>query len=437
MRFYDREDEIRILLENEAQAENTAMFTVLMGRRRVGKTSLIAKALEGKVSAYLFVSRDSEAMLCRKFQRSLEEQLGIHVYGELTYFRDLFEVIMRESINRHFTVVFDEFQTLYKINPAIFSEIQDLWDRYHRESKLNLIVVGSIQSLMRRIFEDKNEPLYGRPTSKFTLYPFRTDVLKEILAEHSPDYGNEDLLCLYMITGGVAKYVELLMDAQCYTKDRMLDYVCRQDSYFLTEGRDMVNQEFGEDGVTYFSVLQMIADGMTRRGDIDGAMQKDMGVYLQNLEKNYNMISRLKPLLSKPNSKVSAYEISDLFLRFWFRFICPYQSLIERKQLGLVRSNIANNYERFSGRTLEQYFQAKAFESGLYTQVGNWWDRKGENEIDLIALNEFNHTAVAAEIKRNSEKVNLHALEAKVETLRKSDFGKYSFSLQALSLEDM
>lgn len=437
MRFYDREDEIRILLENEAQAENTAMFTVLMGRRRVGKTSLIAKALEGKVSAYLFVSRDSEAMLCRKFQRSLEEQLGIHIYGELTYFRDLFEVIMRESINRNFTVVFDEFQTLYKINPAIFSEIQDLWDRYHRESKLNLIVVGSIQSLMRRIFEDKNEPLYGRPTSKFTLYPFRTDVLKEILAEHSPDYGNEDLLCLYMITGGVAKYVELLMDAQCYTKDRMLDYVCRQDSYFLTEGRDMVNQEFGDDGVTYFSVLQMIADGMTRRGDIDGAMQKDMGVYLQNLEKNYNMISRLKPLLSKPNSKVSAYEISDRFLRFWFRFICPYQSLIERKQLGLVRSNIANNYERFSGRTLEQYFQAKAFESGLYTQVGNWWDRKGENEIDLIALNEFNHTAVAAEIKRNSEKINLHALEAKVETLRKSDFGKYSFSLQALSLEDM
>lgn len=437
MRFYDREDEIRILLENEAQAENTAMFTVLMGRRRVGKTSLIAKALEGKVSAYLFVSRDSEAMLCRKFQRSLEEQLGIHIYGELTYFRDLFEVIMRESINRHFTVVFDEFQTLYKINPAIFSEIQDLWDRYHRESKLNLIVVGSIQSLMRRIFEDKNEPLYGRPTSKFTLYPFRTDVLKEILAEHSPDYGNEDLLCLYMITGGVAKYVELLMDAQCYTKDRMLDYVCRQDSYFLTEGRDMVNHEFGDDGVTYFSVLQMIADGMTRRGDIDGAMQKDMGVYLQNLEKNYNMISRLKPLLSKPNSKVSAYEISDRFLRFWFRFICPYQSLIERKQLGLVRSNIANNYERFSGRTLEQYFQAKAFESGLYTQVGNWWDRKGENEIDLIALNEFNHTAVAAEIKRNSEKINLHALEAKVETLRKSDFGKYSFSLQALSLEDM
>ena len=211
------------------------------------------------------------------------------------------------------------------------------------------------------------------------------------MADHSPNYSNEDLLCLYMITGGVAKYVELLMDAQCYTKERMLNYVCRQDSYFLTEGRDIVNQEFGDEGTTYFSILQMIAEGMTRRGEIDGAMQKDMGVYLQNLEKNYNMISRLKPLLAKPNSKVTAYEISDQFLRFWFRFICPYQSLIERQQFALIRQNIGKNYEQFSGRTLEQYFQAKTMETGLYTQVGNWWDRKGLNEIDMIALNEFDH----------------------------------------------
>ena len=377
MKFYDRVNEMQILQENEVQAERSAVFTVLMGRRRVGKTSLITHAMEGREYAYLFISRDNEAVLCRKLQRSLEEQLGIHVYGNLTHFRDLFEVIMRESVNRHFTVVFDEFQTLYKINPAIFSEIQDIWDRYHTESKLNLIASGSIQSLMKRIFEDENEPLYGRPTSKFTLRPFTIAVLKEIMADHSPKYSNEDLLCLYMITGGVAKYVELLMDAQCYTKEKMLNYVCRQDSYFLTEGRDIVNQEFSDEGTTYFSILQMIAEGMTRRGDIDGAMQKDMGVYLQNLEKNYNMISRLKPLL------------------------------------------------------------AKTMETGLYTQVGNWWDRKGLNEIDMIALNEFDHTAVAAEIKRNPKKISMSDLQTKVDALPKSEFKQYQFELKGLSIEDM
>lgn len=437
MKFYDRVNEMQILQENEVQAERSAVFTVLMGRRRVGKTSLITHAMEGREYAYLFISSDNEAVLCRKLQRSLEEQLGIHVYGNLTHFRDLFEVIMRESANRHFTVVFDEFQTLHKINPAIFSEIQDIWDRYHTESKLNLIASGSIQSLMKRIFEDENEPLYGRPTSKFTLRPFTIAVLKEIMADHSPNYSNEDLLCLYMITGGVAKYVELLMDAQCYTKEKMLNYVCRQDSYFLTEGRDIVNQEFSDEGTTYFSILQMIAEGMTRRGDIDSAMQKDMGVYLQNLEKNYNLISRLKPLLAKPNSKVTAYEISDQFLRFWFRFICPYQSLIERQQFTLIRQNIGKNYEQFSGRTLEQYFQAKTMETGLYTQVGNWWDRKGLNEIDMIALNEFGHTAVAAEIKRNPKKISMSDLQTKVDALPKSEFKQYQFELKGLSIEDM
>ena len=437
MRFYDRDNEIGILKENEMQSRKSAVFTVLMGRKRVGKTTLITTALKDYDYAYLFVSKDSEALLCQKFQQTLENQLGIHVYGSISHFRDLFEVIMKESLNRHFIIILDEFQTLYKVNPAIFSEIQDLWDRYHRESHLYLIASGSIQSLMKRIFENENEPLYGRPTSKITLQPFSISVIKQIFRDHCPDYKNEDLLCLYMITGGVAKYVELLMDAGCYTKERMLNYVCRQDSYFLSEGRDIMNQEFSDESATYFSILQLIAGGMTTRSDIDGAMQKDMGVYLQNLEKNYLMVNRLKPLLAKPNSKVTSYEISDQFLRFWFRFVWPYQSLVERGQLSLLRQNMGQNYEKFTGRTLEQYFQSQAMETGLYTLVGNWWDRKGENEIDMIALNEFDHTGMVAEIKRNPRKINLSELQKKVDVLPHQTFGGYNLSLRGLSIEDM
>lgn len=356
---------------------------------------------------------------------------------QLAHFRDLFEVIMRESQKRHFTVVFDEFQNLYKVNPAIFSEIQDIWDRLHRESHINLITMGSIRSLMKRIFEDENEPLYGRPTSKFTLRPFTIQVLKQIYHDHAPNYRNEDLLCLYMITGGVAKYVELLMDAGCYTKEKMLNYVCRRDSYFLTEGRDLMNQEFGDESATYFSILQLIANGLNRRSDIDGATQKDMGTFIQNLEKNYGLVNRLKPILSKPNSKTSTYEISDPFLRFWFRFVCPYQSLVERGQLSLLKQNMVRGYEQFTGHTLEQYFQALVMENGQYTMVGNWWDRKGENEIDLIALNEFDHTGIVAKVKRNPNKISISGLQRKVENLPASEFGRYKLELRALSMDDM
>lgn len=437
MQFYDRTNELAILRENEKQSHESAVFTVLMGRRRVGKTSLITKAMEGKEYAYLFVTKDSEALLCQNFQRDLEQQIGLKIYGEVTRFKDLFEVIMQEAQRRHLTIVFDEFQTLYKINPTIFADIQNVWDRNKGKARINLVVLGSIQTLMKRIFEDKAEPLYGRPTSKFTLRPFTIEVIKQILGDANPNYNNEDLLCLYAITGGVAKYIELFIDAKCCTKEKMLNYVCRQDSYFLTEGRDLLNQEFSGEFGTYFSILQIIAAGKTKRSEIDGVLQKETGAFMQNLEVKYELISRMKPLLAKQNGKVSAYEIRDNFLRFWFRFIYPYQSLIERNLFALLKNNIAVNYEGFTGRTLERYFQEKVMESEQFTQVGNWWDRRGQNEIDLIAINEFNHTGIIAEVKRNAQKISLTKLKEKAEYLPKNDFNEYHFEFKGLSLENM
>lgn len=437
MKFYDRENEIRILQENEKKSAEHASFMVLMGRRRVGKTTLIMKALEGKDYAYLFVSRDSEAMLCQKFQNQLEQHLGIHVYGTMSTFRDLFEMIMRESTHRHFTIIIDEFQGLYRCNPAIFSEMQDIWDRYHQQSKINLIACGSIHSLMKRIFENQSEPLYGRPTSKMTLRPFSIAIMKEMLSDVRPDYSAEDLLCMYLITGGVAKYLELLIDGGYTTKTDILNAVCRQDSYFLSEGHDLLVNEFQGEYSTYFSILQLIASGYTRRSEIDGKLQKDTGTYLRNLDENYEMIAKLQPILSKAGGKTSIYEVKDHFLRFWLRFIYPYQTLIETNQLPLLRQHIEDNYTQFSGRTLELYFQQKLMETGRFTRIGNWWDRSGKNEIDIVALNEFNHTGIIGEVKRNRDRIDMPLLKEKASHIPASLIGHYAISYQPFSMDDM
>ena len=437
MKFYDRKTEIDILHDNERKSCEHASFMVMMGRRRIGKTTLLTHAFKGMSYAYLFVSRDSEAMLCRKFQNSLEEQIGLHIYGTVTRFRDLFEMIMQESQKRHFTLIIDEFQELFRINASTFSDIQDIWDRYHDTSKINLIACGSIHSLMKRIFEDRSEPLYGRPTSKMTIHPFTTTVLKQILYDANPNYTPDDLLCLYMLTGGVAKYIELLIDGGYTTKEKMLDAVCRQDSYFLSEGRDLLVNEFQGEYGNYFSILQLIASGLTRRSEIDGALQKDSGTFLKKLDEDYEMISKLQPLLAKNGSKTSKYEIHDHFLRFWFRFVYPYQSLVERNQLDMLRKYIGEQYTQFSGRSLERYFQDKLFETGRYTDIGNWWDRSGKNEIDIVAINAFDHSGLIAEVKRNPDRINMHSLHEKAEGLPKMPFAHYQFDFQGLSLSDM
>ena len=166
-------------------------------------------------------------------------------------------------------------------------------------------------------------------------------------------------------------------------------------------------------------------------------MQVKLSSYLENLEKDYQLVNCLRPLLSMSDNTVKAYEISDQFLRFWFRFIGPYRSYIEQGQLSLVREKIEEDYDSFTGRTLEQYFRVMTKETGRYTQVGCWWSNKGRHEIDLIALNEKDHTGLVAEIKRNRQRIRLAKLRAKVKVLPRERFGEYTFTLRALSIDDM
>lgn len=289
---------------------------------------------------------------------------------------------------------------------------------------------------MRQIFEDHKEPLFGRLTSKFILKPFKTSVLIEIMQEHNPTFTPEDLLCLYTLTGGVAKYVSLLMDAGAFTKDSMIDFLTQPDSPLLTEGKDMLIQEFGRDYSTYFSVLQLIASGNTRQSEIDSIIGKNSGPYLKNLSEDYSLIQRQLPLLAKPGTRNLRWFMSDNFLNFWFRFIYPHQSAIELKKYSQLNEYIKSHYVQYSGWMLERYFRERVAETMNVTQVGNYWNTKRENEIDLIALNDFEKSGVVAEVKRNPNKINYTVLAEKIANLPK-EFTQYNLVQKGLSLEDM
>ena len=436
MRFYNREEELEILAKNREQSANQSVMTTLIGRRRTGKTSLLLKSVEGTRHLYLYVSKDNEQMLCKKFQEQATATLGVQIFGQTSSFGELFEQLMRYGIDNNYTLIIDEFQNFLSINKSIPSSIQDVWDRYKDRARVNLILCGSIYSMMKRIFENGDEPLYGRRDSNMRLLPFSISTLKQILADHNPNFVAEDLLCLYMLTGGVAKYVALLMDAKATTKDKMLRCALAPDSPFLSEGTELLVSEFGRDYGTYFSILQLIAGGMTTQSEIDSIIGKNTGAYLNNLHVDYTFISKNTPILSKPGARNIKWQIDDPFLRFWFRFVYPYQGLIESNRTGLLVQYVSDNYAQYTGKTLERLFHDRMWQSGQYTRIGNWWDKKGEQEIDMVALNEFDKTCVIAEIKRNPKKLSLSNLETKAATLS-SEIKEYSIKYQLLSLEDI
>lgn len=436
MRFYNREEELEILAKNREQSANQSVMTTLIGRRRTGKTSLLLKSVEGTRHLYLYVSKDNEQMLCKKFQEQATATLGIQIFGQTSSFGELFEQLMRYGTDNNYTLIIDEFQNFLSINKSIPSSIQDVWDRYKDRARVNLILCGSIYSMMKRIFENGDEPLYGRRDSNMRLLPFSISTLKQILADHNPNFVAEDLLCLYMLTGGVAKYVALLMDAKATTKDKMLRCALAPDSPFLSEGTELLVSEFGRDYGTYFSILQLIAGGMTTQSEIDSIIGKNTGAYLNNLHVDYTFISKNTPILSKPGARNIKWQIDDPFLRFWFRFVYPYQGLIESNRTELLVQYVSDNYAQFTGKTLERLFHDRMWQSGQYTRIGNWWDKKGEQEIDMVALNEFDKTCVIAEIKRNPKKLSLSNLETKAATIS-SEIKEYSIKYQLLSLDDI
>lgn len=441
MKFYNREAELAAMRKYEKLSAQSAQMIVVTGRRRIGKTTLVKRAFTSLPLVYFFVGKKSESLLCDELAEIVKEVLGEDL-GDFSSFKRLFCAIMAISKRRNFTLVLDEFQNFKESNPSVFSDIQDVWDSNKEESRINLVICGSVYSKMKKIFDDKDEPLFGRATARFRIKPFTTETLKTILQDYNPDYEADDLLALYMVTGGVAKYVELLISQNAFTRDEILDAVVSTGSYFIEEGREMLADEFGKDYGNYFSVLSALAGGYTSRGKITGYVGFETGGYLDKLETDYNIVSKVRPYLSGEKARNVRYSLSDNFLSFWFRFIYKYRSAVEIGNMEYVKRKIHSDYNDYSGFILERWFRQVYAETGRFDIVTNYWEKgkSGEpgenNEIDLVVVDSAEHSIVIGECKRNPEKYSRKRLEMKAAAIV-SHHKNWRTEFVGLSLNDM
>ena len=439
MRFFGRQNEIKELQEIRNLSLKVSRFTIVTGRRRSGKTSLLLKAYEDvKDMLYFFVARKSEAELCKDFISEVTEKLQIPILGEVTRFADIFKYLLQLSQTHPLTLIIDEFQDFKRVNPSVFSDMQKIWDLNKQEAHINLVVCGSVYSLMNVIFKNNKEPLYGRQTGEIRVTPFPPSVIKEILNTYNPQYTQEDLLAIYTYTGGVAEYVEMMMDAGAITKEQMTEKFVAKNSYFIYEGKNMLIEEFGKDYARYFEIMQLIASGCTTRAEIEDIMKVEISGYLTKLENDYCLISRYAPMFQKTNRNIH-YRIEDNFLRVWFRYIYKYGYMLEVGANKKLKAVMDRDYTTYTGKVLEKYFRAKLIESEEYTNIASWWDRKGENEIDIIAADEIEQRVTFYEVKRQAKDVNLGILREKAEHFFQASgkFKKFSINYQGLSMEEM
>jgi AAA+ ATPase superfamily predicted ATPase len=434
MKFYNREDELAILNRADTMKSKRSVMSMVIGRRRVGKTALILHPWDEKEVLYFFVSKKSEKLLCEEYVEEISQKLDEKIYGTISTIEALFEYLLDLGKRKPFTLIFDEFQEFYHVNPAIYTSIQKLWDLNKEESHVHFIACGSVYSLMKKIYEDAKEPLFGRADFKIDLQPFKVPVLKEIL-EDNKSYSAKNILDLYTLTGGVAKYIELFVLREAFDLDTMIDEMISPHSLFLDEGKNRLIEEFGKEYGTYFSILSLIASSKTSRSAIESILEKNISGHLYRLEHDYGIIKSIKPIGSKPNAKVQKYRINDNFLAFWFRFIYKYQSYIEAENFESLKKIIKRDFSTFQGYFLEKLF-TELLKQESFGHIGSYWERGNENEIDIVAVDDLEKRVVICEVKLSKKRLDRDVLVAKSQKLLQK-FPNYSVEYRLLSVEDI
>lgn len=390
--FVDREQELAFL--ERVKGSSRAEFIVVYGRRRVGKTALLRTFCTDQPHTFWVASLSSEALLRQDFTQTLwqtthpENPEPGFIYE--TWER-AFQAMAELATQRRHIVVIDEFPYLVNADPSIPSVLQKVWDAQLQHTQLMFILCGSHIGMMEQEVLVYRAPLYGRRTGQIHLRPLPI----RASAAFFPHYSTEQRIQAYAILGGTPAYLAHF-DDQVAMLTNIEQKILDPGSYLYMEPQFLLREELREPR-NYFAILQAIAQGRTRLNEIaqiTGLGRQTVSRYLAILQ-DLRLVERRVPVTEKhpDKSRKGIYRVCDPFLRFWFRFVAPHYSSLERGQVIPVVQRVAAELPTFTGPVFEDLCRDWVVEQGSLgrlpftpKQVGAWWER--DTEIDIMAVGE-------------------------------------------------
>lgn len=416
--FVNRERELALL--EERYASGRAELFVLYGRRRVGKTELLTQFCRagqhasGQPKRYIFfvADLDVEPVLRAALSAAVNtELLGPETAGAVySSWDDIFALLAGHARQERLVVVLDEFTYLVDAHPPLASTLQRLWDRELANTQLMLILCGSYVGMMEEAVLGYQAPLYGRRTGQYLLEPLGFHDARWFF----PDYDLADQVRAYAVLGGTPAYLNAAAASQSLL-DNIGQRILARGTFLYDEARFLLQQELREPR-NYFAILEAIAAGRTRLNEIKQATGLEgVTAYLNTLQ-GLHLVERVVPVTeSQPHkSRRGLYRLRDQFFRFWFRFVHPNRSLLERGggQAALA-SLVAPQLDLFTGPVFEEICHQFLWRLGLQGElpfvplrVGGWW--QANEEIDAVAVGQ--DAALLVECKWSRRPVGLDIL---------------------------
>ncbi len=327
-------------------------FIVLYGRRRVGKSFLIDFFTEGKNGVYFEAIQDgsNETQL-----RLMSRSASMALYGTegvaFTDYISIFDAIAKKAENERFFFAIDEISYLCESNAEMIGLLQHYVDTVFKQTKLVLILSGSSRRFIEENVLSSQSPLYGRRTEQIKLFPFSPAESARMF----PSWNIDDIAAAHVITGGVPYYLNFVSRHSNISE-------AIKDEFFTPGGALFTEAELFMKGVyrktsTYDAILEEVAGGTNDVNKISGKTGQsyaNVSMALSSLSSQQIVAKREK---IEGHGTGKGWEIIDGYFAFFYRFVHPYYSLIERGRGEAAFSNALNKLNDFVSKEIERSFR--------------------------------------------------------------------------------
>ena len=310
--FVGREEELTLLRE-----EHIGKAVMVYGKRRVGKTTLILKALE-QCSYQTVYFECLKGTMQENINGLVQELVRVKVLPVPLAFSSLQDVFAYlNTLTQKMVVVVDEYTHLYAMNDSgvVDSVFQGIID--NRLSNIELILAGSHIGMMKDLLQERN-PLYGRFATSIKL-----DEMNYLdAAKFYPDKSAYDKVAHYAVFGG-SSFINQALNSDATLRENIISTILNPMSPVYLYASQLV---FSDNSLKVNSerIFSALGNDRKRYTEIEDALRvKKTG----NLAKQIKTLTDLEILsrnipINKPNdNKKATYELNDNLLRFYYTFV--------------------------------------------------------------------------------------------------------------------
>lgn len=406
--FIGRDNELKGLSE---KLNNDRFESILIyGRRRIGKTELIKEAIKNLnfVSIYfeckLSLLNENLIDFNNEVNRVLNCDFRFDSFKKILKF--LFDYSRKEKI----VLVIDEFPYLLQSKALIISDIRDLIDEYCMNSKMKIILSGSLVQVMKNL-NDSSSEAYGRFTSIIPLTAF--DYFDS--SKFYDNYSNEEKILMYSVFGGVA-FFNSLIDSSLTALDNIKKLILNKNSILQLEVENMVISEVSKISLAN-SVVNIIGEGNTKYSDIVNRLTSNKSEkvnpdYILKKLIDLEIIEKVYPINEKNNKKRTFYRFKDNLMEFYYRYIYRYKNAnsyltVDDFYDEFVKEDLLSKYLPLKFENISKEFLIRANQkhkiSPLFYDIGTYFFNdsklKINRQFDLVTEDKNGYIAYECKFK--------------------------------------